>query len=198
MKELIVLAKSGDKSAKEEIIKMYYPLIVKEAKGVFLKEKTFEDLIQIGIVNLLKSIEKFDISRNCASFSSYILWSIKNGYRYLCRSEIRYNSELSINKTTDDGYEFGDGILDSSINIENTFISDLISNNLYLALESLDKEEREIIEFLYLKYEKPNLSKYCKENNKDYYYCSCLKRRALTKLKKTLIEFYWSYLTKKK
>ena len=190
MKELIILAKSGDQNSKEEIIKMYYPLIIKEAKGIFLKDRTFEDLIQIGIVNLLKGIEKFDVSRDFASFSSYILWSIKNGYRYLCRSEIRYNSELSINKTTNDGYELGDGLLDSSINIENNFISNLITTNLYLSLESLDEEEREIIEFLYLKYEKPNLSKYCKETNKDYYYCSCLKRRALTKLRKALIEYY--------
>lgn len=190
MNELIILAKNGDQNAKEEIIKMYYPLIIKESKGIFLKEKTFEDLIQIGIVSLLKGIEKFDINRDFSSFSSYILWSIKNGYRYLCRSEIRYNSELSINKTTDDGFEFADGLLDSTVNIEKNFINELVFENLYLSLEALDKDERELIELLYLKYEKPNLSRYAKENNKDYYYCSCLKKRALTKLKGSLMEYY--------
>lgn len=190
MNELIILAKNGDEKSKEEIIKMYYPLIIKEAKGIFLKDKTFEDLIQIGIMNLLKGLKKFDVTKDFSSFSSYILWSIKNGYRYLCRSEIRYNSELSINKTTDDGFEFVDGLLDCSVDIERNFARDLINSNLYLALKNLDEDEKEIIEQLYLKFEKPNLSRFAKEKEKDYYYCSCLKKRALTKLKSSLSDYY--------
>ena len=183
MKELLILAKNNDIKAKEEIINMYYPLIIKEAKNVFINGRTFEDLIQIGIVNLINAINKFDLNRGVNSFSSYALWSIKNGFRYLCRSEIRYNDELSLNKTKDDDFELGESIVDEKINVENSVIQDIIYEGLYLALERLDKEERELIDFLYLKNEKPNLSKYCKEYNKDYYYATCLKKRALKKLK---------------
>ena len=190
MQDLIILAKNGDKNAKEEIINMYYPLIIKECKGIFLKDKTFEDLIQIGIMYLLTGIDRFDVNKDFSSFSSYILWSIKNGYRYLCRSEIRYNNEFSINKTTDDGFELGDSISDESINIERNFIGDLINSNLYLAINNLDKDERHLIEYLYLECEKPNLTRYSKEINKDYYYCCALKNRALTNLKNFLIEYY--------
>lgn len=183
MEELLICAKNNDKKAKEEIINMYYPLIIKEAKNIFIKGRTFEDLIQIGIVNLINAINKFDLNRGINSFSSYSLWSIKNGFRYLCRSEIRYNDELSLNKTNDDGFELGESIMDSKTNLEESVIRDSIYEDLYLALEKLDEEERELIEFLYVKNEKPNLSKYCKEYNKDYYYATCLKKRTLKKLK---------------
>ena len=183
MKELLILAKNNDIKAKEEIINMYYPLIIKEAKNVFINGRTFEDLIQIGIINLINAINKFDLNRNANSFTSYALWSIKNGFRYLCRSEIRYNDELSLNKTNDEGFELGETIVDSKTNVEESVIQDIIYENLYLALEKLDKEEKELIEFLYIKNKKPNLSKYCKEHGKDYYYASCVKKRALRKLK---------------
>uniref|UniRef100_UPI002601E681 helix-turn-helix domain-containing protein n=1 Tax=Clostridium sp. TaxID=1506 RepID=UPI002601E681 len=60
MEDLLVMAKGGDKGAKEELIKKYYPLIIKESKNVFLKDTTFEDLIQIGVLNLINAIEKYD------------------------------------------------------------------------------------------------------------------------------------------
>jgi len=183
MRELLISAKNGDNNAKEKIIKMYYPLIVKEAKNIFINGRSFEDLIQIGIVNLLNAINKFDINKNVSSFSSYALWSIKNGFRYLCRSEIKYNDELSLNKTNNEGFELGETIIDKNTNVEESVLQDIIYENLYLAMEKLDKEERELIEFLYIKNERSNLSRYCKEYNKDYYYASCLKKRSLKKLK---------------
>lgn len=187
MRELLISAKNGDNNAKEKIIDMYYPLIIKEAKNIFIKGKSFEDLIQIGILHLLNAINKFDIDRDYKSFPSYASWSIKNGFRYLCRSEIRYNDELSLNKPNDDGLELEESIIDDKTNVETTVLQDIIYENLYLALEKLDNEEKELIEFLFIKNERPNLTKYCKEYNKDYYYASCLKKRALKKLNNFLI-----------
>lgn len=184
MKDLLKRAKENDFDAKEEIIKMYYPLIVKEAKNVFLKNRTFEDIIQTGIVNLLHSIEKFDLSIGAEKFPSYALWSIKNGFRYLCRSEIRYNDELSLNKTNDQGFEVGESIIDDNINVEGSVLGDILNKELYLAIKTLDKEERELIKFLFIKNERPNLSKYCAIYQKDYYYANSLKKRALKKLNK--------------
>ena len=39
----------------------------------------------------------------------------KERFRYLCRSEIRYNDELSLNKTNDEGFELGETIVDSRL-----------------------------------------------------------------------------------
>ena len=138
MKELLEKAKNNDSNSKEEIIKMYYPLIIKEAKAIYLKNKSFEDIVQIGIINLLHVIDVFDLSKNVDKFPSYALWAIKNGYKYLCRSQIKYNSEFSLNKVNDDGCELGDSIIDQNINVEDTVIKNTIDENLHLALEKLD------------------------------------------------------------
>lgn len=163
---------------------MYYPLIIKESKRIFLKNRTFEDLIQIGIMNLLKAIKLYDLSRGAQSFSSYALWSIKNGYISLLRSEIKYNEEVSLNNfCKDSDIEIVDSLIDEKVNIEDSIIKDFSNNEIVEAFKKLDQEEKDILTFLYIESEKPNLSKYCRVKNKDYYYCSKLKNRSLEKLK---------------
>ena len=191
METLIKKAKNNDTYAKEEIIKMYYPLIIKESKRVFLKNRTFEDLIQIGIVNLLRAINLFDLSRGSESFSSYALWSIKNGYISLIRSEARYNEETSLNLPLYNAPDIDivETIIDENIDIENEVANSIIHSEILRALDKLDYEERDIINFLYIDNELPNLSKYSRLRNKDYYYCSCLKKRSLIKLKHILKEY---------
>ena len=193
MDDLIRNAKNNDNAAKEEIIKMYYPLIIKESKRVFLKNRSFEDLIQIGIVHLLKAINLFDLSRGSKSFSSYALWSIKNGYITLIRSEAKYNDEISLNLPLYNApdIEVADSIIDESIDIEKKVTDSIIYNEINSALDKLDYEERDIINFLYIENETSNLSRYSKLRNKDYYYCSCLKKRALVKLKLMLKHVEW-------
>lgn len=184
MENLLIKAKNNDNTAKEEIINMYQPLIIKEAKRIFLKNRTFEDLVQIGVISLLKAIKLYDLSRGAQSFSSYALWSIKNGYISLLRSEIRYNEEVSLNNfCKDSDIEIVDSLVDENEDIENTTINTLYNENIRLAFSKLDKEEQDILRFLYIENEKPNLSKYCRARNKDYYYCSQLKNRALKRLK---------------
>lgn len=184
MEELLIQAKNNNYAAKEEIIKMYYPLIIKESKRIFLKNRTFDDLIQIGIMNLLKAINLYDIKRGAQSFSSYALWSIKNGYISLLRSEIKYNDEISLNNfCKDSDIEIVDSLIDENINIENSIIKNFSNKEIIEAFKKLDSEEKDILTFLYIENDKPNLSKYCRLRNKDYYYASKLKTRSLQKLK---------------
>ncbi|MDV4150316.1 sigma-70 family RNA polymerase sigma factor [Clostridium sp. AL.422] len=191
MEILIEKAKNNDKNAKEEIIKMYYPLIVKESKRVFLKNRSFEDLVQIGIISLLKAINLFDLTRGSKSFSSYALWSVKNGFITLIRSEAKYSDEISLNSPipTSPDNEIVESIIDENVDIENQVTNSIINNKVLSALNNLDYEEKDIIIFLYIANTLPNLSKYSRSRNKDYYYCSCLKKRALTKLKHILKEY---------
>lgn len=191
MDDLLKKAKNNDNFAKEEIIKMYYPLIIKESKRVFLKNRSFEDLIQIGIVHLLKAINLFDLSRGSKSFTSYALWSIKNGYVSLIRSEAKYNDEISLNLPLYNApdIEVSESIIDETIDIEKDVTNSIVYSNINSALKNLDYEEKDIITFLYIENSYPNLSKYARLRNKDYYYCSCLKKRALNKLKILLREY---------
>ena len=115
---------------------MYYPLIIKESKRIFLKNRTFEDLIQIGIMNLLKAINLYDLSRGSQSFSSYALWSIKNGYISLLRSEIKYNDEISLNNfCKDSDIEIVDSLIDENINIENSIIKNFSNKEIIEAFK---------------------------------------------------------------
>ncbi|MBE6055220.1 MAG: sigma-70 family RNA polymerase sigma factor [Clostridium sartagoforme] len=188
MDDLLRRAKNNDNSAKEEIIRMYYPLIVKESKRVFLKNRTFEDLIQIGIISLLNAINLFDLSRGSKSFSSYALWSIKNTYISLIRSEAKYNNEISLNVPLYNApdIEIAESIVDENIDIEKDVTTSIFHKEILSYLNKLDNEEKDIINFLYIENDMPNLSKYSRLRNKDYYYCSCLKKRALLKLKQIL------------
>lgn len=192
LKELLIRAKEGDVNAKEVIIEKYYPLIIKESKKIFLKDYSFEDIVQIGVVNLLNAINKFDINRGEKSFSSYALWAVKNGYSYLCRSEIRYNDEQSLNFVMSDGFEFVDTLMDDK-DIERDFFINLRNNILYEALDTLDSEERALIDFLYFSDKKGTLTKYSAAMNKDYYYCTVLKKRVFKKLKMFLKDLMKDY-----
>lgn len=190
MEDLIIKAKNDDNSAKEEIINMYYPLIIREGKKIFLKNRTFEDIVQIGAISILNAIRLFDLSRGVDSFTSYALWSIKNGFINIIRAEAKHNDEISLNvycKDTTD-VEIVDSLIDENIDVENTAITSAFYDEVLFALNKLDDEEKDIIKFLYIDNDKPNLSKYSRSRNKYYYYCSCLKNRAIKSLKSFLNE----------
>ena len=71
----------GDESALEELVKVNKPLVVSIAKR-FLQPQNplydFDDVVQCGMVGLIKAVEKFDMDRiDEVSFSTYAVWWIK-------------------------------------------------------------------------------------------------------------------------
>lgn len=180
--ELLILAKNGDMSAKELLIKKYYGLIISQAKDIHLNGYTFDDLIQSGIESLLKSINSFNLDNGSIGFNTFLFNTIKNNFNYLCRKETRYNNLFSLNTLLVDNIEFMDTIPDPKI-LEEVIMKNITSKELMLSLKLLDKEELELIKFLYLNDTKQMLSKYSTLKGQDYYYCTCLKKRALSKLK---------------
>ncbi|MBU3106962.1 sigma factor [Clostridium gasigenes] len=180
---LLINAQNGDVSAKELLIKKYYCFIVSQTKGIYLNGFTFDDLVQSGIETVLRSINTFNITRGIEVFTPYVILSIKNNFNYLCRKEIRYNEVVSLNTIVKDNMESMDFIPDTT-NLEEVILKTITSNKLLFLLKLLDKEELELIKFLYLddNGEKGYLSIYSKLKGKDYYYCTCLKKRALSKL----------------
>ncbi|ATD54244.1 sigma-70 family RNA polymerase sigma factor [Clostridium chauvoei] len=184
--ELLILAKKGNKIAMEAIIKLYRNLILKESRRVHLNDYTLDDIIQIGNLNIINAINKFNLDKDIESFPSYVFWAIRNGYGYLYRREANNNNvSISLNSVSDEGSELCD-LLPSCDDVENDFISRNDLLNLSLALCELDPQELELITFLYLGDKKNTLTNYCKETSKDYYNCTCIKKRSLEKLKNFL------------
>lgn len=63
-------AKEGDLNARNEIIQMNYPLIVKIAKR-YGKTRNFEDLVQEGTFGLIEAINRYDPQRGEFSTCAY-------------------------------------------------------------------------------------------------------------------------------
>ncbi|MGL5085928.1 MAG: sigma-70 family RNA polymerase sigma factor [Clostridium sp.] len=190
MLRILTLAKNGDNSSKEIIISKYYAYVVLHLKEIFLDGYTFEDLLQIGIESILKSIIAFDIDKPIAGFSSYVYLAIKNNFYYLCRKENKNNNMHSLNQELEYGFESLD-LIPSPENLEEIVIDQISESEFLQRLSFLDSEELKLIKFLYLDYskEKRHLTDYAKLHGKDYYACVVLKRHALRKLKNNYKNF---------
>ncbi|NKF05662.1 sigma-70 family RNA polymerase sigma factor [Clostridium gasigenes] len=180
---LLSNAQNGDEAAKKLLIKKYYCFIVSKTKGIYLNGYTFDALVQSGVETVLRSINAFNITKGIEAFTPYVLLSIKNNFHYLCRKEIRYNKVFSLNTIVKDNMASMDFIPDTK-NLEEVVLQRITSKELFFSLKFLDKEELELIKFLYLDDdgEKQYLSNYAKLKGKDYYYCTSLKKRSLSKL----------------
>lgn len=88
-KEDILLAKQGDIESIEKIVTEYKNLIYIRNKTLFLKGADKDDLIQEGMIGLMKAIKSFDETRNVC-FSTFAALCIK---RQVITAVKNYNSE---------------------------------------------------------------------------------------------------------
>ncbi|MCD6253374.1 MAG: RNA polymerase subunit sigma-70 [Thermotogae bacterium] len=72
--DLIELAQSGYKDAMDLVIERYYPMVIKIASRYYGSWAEFSDLVQNGLLGLMKAILYFD--RKKSSFSSFAWRSI--------------------------------------------------------------------------------------------------------------------------
>lgn len=181
LKELVLKAKENDVSAKIEILNKFKPYIIKQCNKIYLKDYTFEDLVQISFLSLLKAIEKFDIKKD--NFVSYATITIKNNLNYLIRQKAKLNYEVSIFKETGENIEFIDTLKDN-LETENSIIQNETIKALMIAVDSLSKEEKYIIKSIY--FNNISLKDLSKKLNIKYITLAKRKERILKKLK-TLI-----------
>lgn len=172
-KDLLIRAKDGEKEAKAEILKMFKPLVVSCANRVYISGYDTSDLIQIGYVTLLKSIDKFDISSD--SFVSYVKNALQNNYYYLIRGKARLNQDVALDEEI---------ISDDSP--ENEAINDLELERLQRAINTLSKEDKTIIQYLFFK--DYTLEKCAKAINSSKTTVSRRRNNILNQLRKILDE----------
>ncbi|MGL6023463.1 MAG: sigma-70 family RNA polymerase sigma factor [Cetobacterium sp.] len=94
--EDILLAKKGDKESIEKIFIEYKNIIDARNKTLFLKGADREDLVQEGMIGLMKAIKSFDENRNVA-FNTFASLCIK---RQIITAVKNYNSERNKNLNT--------------------------------------------------------------------------------------------------
>lgn len=137
-KELLIKAKEGDKAAREEILKMFRPLILSCVSRIYVSGMEKSDLIQIGYVSLLKAINNFNISSD--SFTAYVNNSVKNNFYYLIRgkAKLKYDTALDEEILSDD-------------NTEDMAMASLDIKELKDALDNLSVYDRTLIDYLFFK-----------------------------------------------
>lgn len=89
MEELSVLiarSQTGDKAAREELIENNLGLVHHVVKRYAGRGLETEDLFQIGVIGLMKAIDKFDLSRN-VKFSTYAVPLIIGEIRRFLRDD---------------------------------------------------------------------------------------------------------------
>jgi RNA polymerase sigma factor (sigma-70 family) len=73
---LVRAAKAGDQRAREQLIERYLPLVVSLARSFRVEGLEFADLVQEGVVGLLRALERFDPDRG-VPFPAYATWWVR-------------------------------------------------------------------------------------------------------------------------
>ena len=84
--ELIRKYREGDADAGEELVELNRPLVYNVAERFLSRHKDREELIEIGTIGLVKAINTFDFSRECA-FSTYAVPLIFGEIRRFLRDD---------------------------------------------------------------------------------------------------------------
>lgn len=145
---LVASAKSNDKLSKEKLAQEFKPFIINLSNKTFINGYDREDIQNECFRILFRCILLYDLSKH--RFVAYATNGIKNSINDLIRK--------SINRSTSEGSE----ALALSDNLENTLPSDDLSledllcnkaefESLREAFDALNKDEQELIVFVYIK-----------------------------------------------
>ena len=181
--EALKQAKEKDQDATLTLINKYSPLIDKYSRIYKLKDYEKSDLQQEGKMAIINAISKFDLSKNPNVFDGYAINSIRNKYGTLARTHIKRNSESSLNIITssDDSSEIIN-LIEDTVDLEKSYINSDEISRLQFAINTLSKEEIELINIVYIK-KSHSLLNYCKENNLTYHTSRMKLKKSLEKLR---------------
>ena len=79
--EMIIKAQSGDGEAESELLIKYSPLVRIIVRSYFVIGVDGDDLIQAGMIGLMKAVRKFDVDNGSASFKTYASACIHNSIK---------------------------------------------------------------------------------------------------------------------
>ena len=152
-KEVYELIDNGSELAKNKLLKHNIKLVVHQVKSRF---KTVEydqkELIQIGVIGLMKAIDNFDTAKN-VEFATYATRCIDNEILVFLRKLKKHKNTVSLYETInydENGNElkFCDIIHDDD-NLEENYIDKETRNEIQEIVNNLPTLEREIIRLYY-------------------------------------------------
>ena len=139
----------GDMQAREKLIEHNLRLVAHIVRKYYAASPQEEDLISIGTIGLIKSVDSFDID-NGARFATYAAKCIQNEILMYFRSQKKLAQEVSLNETIDtdrDGNELTYGDI---IKVDDTIADDIdtkikLTKAAEYIMKGLNERERQII-----------------------------------------------------
>lgn len=97
---LIKKCQNGNKESFNELVKFYYPFVLKFLMKLVCNKNITEDLVQETFIKIIKNIDNFDINGK-ASFNTYLISIAKHTYIDYLRKNNKELQEIDIEKIPD-------------------------------------------------------------------------------------------------
>ena len=161
LKEMIRLAKLGDKEAKDYIVRKHINLVKKVVRSTIGKQD--EDMVAIGFRGILKAIDKFDLDKN-VRFSTIATYEIRGVISNELTNRSRDNRKInymdgifSLNAVMEESNSEGnEDELYTIIEVDNgeyhgyQHILEDEKSSVFKAVEKLSKDHQILFELKYL------------------------------------------------
>lgn len=139
--KLIKMCQQGEKTAFQELISKYHPIVYKFLVKLTQDKDLAEDLTQETFLKFIRNIEKYDIYGK-AKFSTYIITVAKNCYvdeiRKWGRMRVDFNLDDYASKLPDEGH------------MEENVVNRLYAAEIKDRLEDLTQEQKLAIRLKYI------------------------------------------------
>lgn len=141
--------REGDENARGKLIEHNLRLVAHIVRKYYASSTAEEDLISIGTIGLIKSVDSFNID-NGARFATYAAKCIQNEILMYFRSQKKLSQEVSINETIDTDRDGNPLTYGDIIKCDDTIADDLdtkmkLTKAAEYIMKNLDEREREII-----------------------------------------------------
>ena len=183
---LLMKAKAGDNESFEILLKKYEKYIYMNAKDYYLIDGEKQDLIQEGIIGLLKGIKNYDDEKE-ASFKTFVILCMRRqiitAIKLSSTKKNKFVNGLYNNSDENNYYMYPE----KSLNVEEILIyKELMEEFKEYAKGHFSQLEREVLELLVMGYSYDEIAEILEKSNKiiDNTY-----QRIKNKVKKWLKEF---------
>ncbi|MCI6153335.1 sigma-70 family RNA polymerase sigma factor [Fusobacterium perfoetens] len=184
---ILMKAKAGDNESFEILLKKYEKYIYMNTKGYYLADGEREDLIQEGIIGLLKGIKSYDSERE-ASFKTFVIMCMRRQIISAIKSSNSKKNKFinNLNNDLEAGY-IDNNYVERSPNAEEIYIyKELMEEFREYTKEHFSDLEKKVLEKLIQGY---NYGEIAKILNKSPKVIDNTYQRIKNKVKKWLNEF---------
>ena len=181
---LLIEGKKGNKEAMEKLFEIHKGLIYKYSTKYFIKGYDREDLEQIGWIEFMNGVKKYDGSFGI-DFVAFITILLRNKYGCMLKRKEVDMKFSSLDTPIGEDITMKD-TLEDDFSMENDFEHREEMEALLNAISNLEDEEREFI--LYIYEERGNMQKYYEEHKNEMTFNAVRykKKKIMDKIQKAL------------